>query len=1671
MNQHLQKILDFIQQDEKLTTEEKNGLTKAAKATDSDLSIAEFKLDRTEKVKRTTAILLEETIEELEQKRKAVEAQNRELEIEKALEKVRSAALAMKELPDMVDVCHIISDQLELLNVKEIRNVQTAIFYVDKGTYFNYEYYRLHDRSLITEVVYVTHTVSTEFADRMLNKPGELFAKSLEGAALKEWYAFQQTTNQFDDTHLAIATSLNYYWYSIGSVALGISTYAPLNEEEINLFKRFRNVFELAYRRFIDIEKAIAQAKEARLETALERVRAVAMAMRKPDELLSICEVLYSELDSLGFTDMRNAMINIYNDEKETFVNYDYSDAIGKSTNHLHYNIHPAIQKQIKQLRSADNAFSETIFEGKDLEDMKTFRIEIGEKDDPRINNSNALYYYFYSIDTGSIGISSFNTLTAEKLAILKRFRNVFSLSYQRYIDISLAEAQAKEAKIEAALERVRSRSMGMQKSEELKEVIKIVYQQLTHLKINLDHAGFVVDYTPGGDWHFWIADEQDIPSKISHPYFESVWANQFNEAKGKEIDFFATQLNFEEKNKFYQDLLKHIPGLTKEAKDFYFGCAGLGASTVLLDDVGLYIENFSGILYSDEENATLMRFGKVFQQTYTRFLDLQKAETQAREAKIEASMERTRTQSMIMQHSNELDDVLRVFHEQIQLLGIHSAFSFLWLPDEEKDKHIFWAIWEENKNNVTVFKNKAINYPLDRNEPATKQCLIDWKGNEPVVSYAVPPEGVKNYFAAWQELIDGVETLTPEHFRNGLYYIEAFMKYGCFGVMMENDLNESEKKILGRFAIEFERTYTRFLDLQKAEAQAREANIEAALEKVRSRSLAMHGSEELNNVVMILFEKLKELQIPVTAVGLSIYIEGSKDRNIYVCGDFGNSLAINNYLLPYFDHPITNDLYNVREKEMGFFVGNYSKEEKNSFYEYVFEHTELKHLPYETKNMILQSKSYAVAMAPAKNSMIAVNDFEGKPLSENEADIVKRFAKVFEQAYIRFLDLQKAEAQAREAMIETALEKVRSRTMAMQRSDELSGTAALLFQEFKKLEQQELIQITIGIYNEVKNEIEFRATDWKGGGEQIDRPAYGSMDEPTLLKPAVTAWKANAKSLVVELSGEALESWVDYRNKMTGTDLSTKFDGGHRVVSIAFFSKGHLSLSSPLPLAAETIKTLERFAAVFDGTYTRFLDLQKAEAQSRESQIEAALERVRSRTLAMQRSDELAETAAVLFRQLIQLGIAPNRLYIGIIEDKNGYTEFWITDEDGSKISSAFKTNLNDNPTFKKMFDGWKQEKKSLVIDMHGDELKEYFKYLVSIHVPFKGGLTQERRMQHIAYFAKGFIGIASPDNQSEETRLLLERFAAVFNLTFTRFNDLKIAEGHALQAEEDLIKLQTEKKRAEDALTELRATQNQLIQSEKMASLGELTAGIAHEIQNPLNFVNNFSEVSKELLEEMKTELESGHIEDAKEIMADVIQNLEKINHHGKRADSIVKGMLQHSRSSSGQKELTDINALADEYIRLCYHGVRAKDKSFNANIKTDFNPTLEKINIISQDIGRVMMNLLTNAFYAVDEKKKLNIPGYEPTVTVSTSRSPLLGRGVGGEVSIKVTDNGNGIPQKVLDKIFQPFFTTKPTGQGTGLGLSLSYDIIKAHGGEIKVDTKDGEGSTFTLQLPTV
>jgi signal transduction histidine kinase len=332
-----------------------------------------------------------------------------------------------------------------------------------------------------------------------------------------------------------------------------------------------------------------------------------------------------------------------------------------------------------------------------------------------------------------------------------------------------------------------------------------------------------------------------------------------------------------------------------------------------------------------------------------------------------------------------------------------------------------------------------------------------------------------------------------------------------------------------------------------------------------------------------------------------------------------------------------------------------------------------------------------------------------------------------------------------------------------------------------------------------------------------------------------------------------------------------------------------------------------------------------------------------------------------------------------------------------------------------------------------------------------YQGGAdAPERLVLHFVPFTQGMMYVGSPDFLDETQIELVEALANAFAVAYARY--------------EDFIQLEAAKGRVEDTLDDLKAAQNQLIHAEKMASLGELTAGIAHEIQNPLNFVNNFSDVNSELIEEMLEEIKAGNFEEAVEIAQDIEGNEQKIKHHGKRAEAIVKSMLQHSRSSSTQKELTDINDLADEYLRLAYHGMRAKDKSFNASMKTDFDKTLDKIEVVPQEIGRVLLNLITNAFHAVNERKMNGENGYAPEVLVATKRSK-------DRIQISVKDNGGGIPRRILDKIFQPFFTTKPTGQGTGLGLSLSYDIVRVHNGELKVETQEGQGTEFIVELPMV
>jgi signal transduction histidine kinase len=487
-------------------------------------------------------------------------------------------------------------------------------------------------------------------------------------------------------------------------------------------------------------------------------------------------------------------------------------------------------------------------------------------------------------------------------------------------------------------------------------------------------------------------------------------------------------------------------------------------------------------------------------------------------------------------------------------------------------------------------------------------------------------------------------------------------------------------------------------------------------------------------------------------------------------------------------------------------------------------------------------------------------------------------------------------------------------------------------------------------------------------------------------------------------------------------------------------------------------------------------------ENKNRELEIEAALERVRVRAMAMYSSDELKELVKTLFIEVTRLDVNLHRCMIWIGDPETLDAKVWVANPETMEAESLV-IPYNEDPFYQHLLTGWKERDPNWIYTLDGEEYKNWIKFLFSktdfsrLPEVVKDSMRQlGKAIFWACNYNYGAIQVASPEPFSEQNIIILRRFSKVFDLTYTRFLDLQKSEAHAIQAEDDLIKLQAENKRAEDALKELRATQNQLIQSEKMASLGELTAGIAHEIQNPLNFVNNFSEVSNELIEEMLAEIAKGNYDEVKLIVDDIKQNLVKINQHGRRADGIVKGMLQHSRISAGQKEPTNINLLADEYFHLAYHGLRAKDKSFNATLQSDYDETIGNISIVPQDIGRVILNIINNAFYAVNEKSlhakakdderpnaSIEVKKYEPTVSISTRKA-------GDNIEVRVKDNGNGISQKIMDKIFQPFFTTKPAGQGTGLGLSLAYDIVKSHGGELIVQTVDGEGSTFLILLPS-
>jgi signal transduction histidine kinase/ketosteroid isomerase-like protein len=1233
-------------------------------------------------------------------KRRTIELEhkNRELEIEGSLERIRAKAMAMRESADLLDI------------VVTLRNEFIALGH--EAHYFWHMRWlpKKYEKAMTsgdgTRIGMVMELPRHMHGDIPLlakweksDEPTVIYSMDADAAiayvdkmvTLGDFKQVDPNAPSHDDIrHIG---GLTFVMARTTHGEIGYSLPGVVNEvpkEDLELLERFAGAFDLAHKRFEDLKKSEQQAREVKVELALEKVRSRTMGMQKSDELQDAALLLFQQVEALGVPPFACGF-NIWDADKKAAT--AWMGSVGglmppfktDSSKDIYLPIYEA-SKRGESLHVIEQAGKQLEIHYDYLATIPTFRDVIM----PNLKREGITFPSFQIIhcaffSQGYLMFISYESV-AEFYDIFKRFAKVFEQTYTRFLDLQKAEAQIREAQIEAALERVRSRSMAMQKSDELRAVVSEVFENLKGLNIAMD-AACIYTFTEGSkDRTEWVANPELLSAATAcHvPFTNATMYTEFMDAWEQGQDFFIRIWTEEEKNAYWKLLFEHsdYKNYPDEVKKIVFDSPGWGVSGVISKNSATFLVSYSEKYFSEEENEIVKRFGKVFEQAYVRFLDLQKAEVQARESQIEAALERARAQSMMMQHSDELNKTSEVFHDQLTLLGIDSEFSYLWLPDEENNEHLFWATWQDDSGSSSTYKNKRVVYPLVKTEPSIAACYLAWEsGNSPHVNI-VPAEDVEDYFATWRELLDGVEKFKPELFPEGLFYVDTYMKYGCFGIMIK------------------------------------------------------------------------------------------------------------------------------------------------------------------------------------------------RPLSVNEQEILLRFTKEFERAY------------------------------------------------------------------------------------------------------------------------------------------------------------------------------------------TRFLDLQKAEVQARESQIEAALERVRSRTMGMQRSEELGEVATVLFKELNRL--VDNLWTCGFVlcEKDRNEDEWWLSDQNGF-IPAFYLPNVGDE-AHANIYNAWKNEADYHTEQLEGEPLKKHYEWLMNIPVAKKifdemmatGFELPAWQKLHCAFFKTGYLVIITQVPCQEEE--IFKRFAQVFDLTYTRFLDLQFKE-------EQAVKLAEEKLRLEVTLSDLRATQTQLIQSEKMASLGELTAGIAHEIQNPLNFVNNFSEVSNELIDEMNEEIEKGDLEEAKAIAEDIKQNLEKINHHGKRADSIVKGMLQHSRASSGEKEPTDLNVLADEYLRLAYHGLRAKDKSFNATLETHFDESIGMVNVLAQDMGRVILNLITNAFYVVQEKKKQQPEGYEPTVTVTTRKE-------GNKVLILVKDNGNGIPEGIKEKIFQPFFTTKPTGQGTGLGLSMSYDIItKGHGGTLTVTSKTGEGTEFAISLP--
>jgi hypothetical protein len=791
-------------------------------------------------------------------------------------------------------------------------------------------------------------------------------------------------------------------------------------------------------------------------------------------------------------------------------------------------------------------------------------------------------------------------------------------------------EENKREAQIETALERVRSRSMDMQKSEELAAVIQVLYEQLIQLNFEISNAGFLMGFRETDDFNLWMADSYTtFPIKEHLPYFNHPQMNCFKEAKVKGLTFLTNSLTLEEKNTWFRYCFT-ILDVPKEAQQQVFDSPGLSTSAVLLNNILVYLLNYAGTPYSDAENATLIRFGKVIEQTYTRFLDLKNAEAQARESQIQLALEQVRARTMAMQKSNELAETASLLFKQLIGLGIKATQLRTCAIVTLKSNEPIGECWITKPDGDIIPRSFIV--PYDETS-AYKTIYEAWKNGEIFLVVKLSGDAVvlhlnslKKYAKIPTQQFKALPDQPTETFTHAMFFSQGYL------FIISNEPLSEYHEIFKRFGAVFQQTYTRFLDLQKAELQAREAQIEAALERVRSRSMGMRKSGELKEVIQIVYEQFVYLNIQVEHTGFIMDYKERNDMHIWLAD---NHEVPSEITIPYFDSPHWNSFNQAKEKGIDFFANLLNFEEKNKFYHDLFQL--ITGVPDETQSYYLSCPALAGSTVLLDNVGLYIENFSGTPYTDEENNTLMRFGKVFQQTYTRFLDLQKAETQAREAQIEASLEKVRSSAMAMHNSSDISLTTNVIFAELHKLTiQSRRCGIVLLEKKSRTGDIYAAATSSDGELHTLKRTVEMTQHPAQLQQ--YESWLSQ-ETFVSVLSGEELKSYYQLPFFYSSTSYTPPSDYGHKEYGYYIpFSAGLFYVWTEKPYSDDEINVLGRFKSIIDLTFRRYFDLQKAEAQARDAKIEAALERERSRTLAMQSSDELAETASVLFNQLIIL-------------------------------------------------------------------------------------------------------------------------------------------------------------------------------------------------------------------------------------------------------------------------------------------------------------------------------------------------------------------------------------------------------------------------------------------------